>query len=54
MSKEEMVKTILEYEPDRPKTLLQRLSTETLQNMLMICEQQFSNAVREQLIESGI
>lgn len=54
MSKEELVKVVLSYEPDRSRTFLQSLPVSVLEKMVAICEMKLEKELIEQSIEMGI
>lgn len=54
MTKEELIKIVLSYEPDRSRTFLQSLPMSVLERMVKICEMKLEKELTEQLIESGV
>ena len=54
MTKEELVKIVMAYEPDRSRALLQSLPASVLEKMVAICEMNLEKELTEQSIELGI
>lgn len=54
MSKDELVKIILAYEPDRSRVFLESLSISVLEKMVAICQMNLEKELTEQSIELGI
>lgn len=54
MTKEELVKIVMAYEPDRSRALLQSLPASVLEKMVAICEMKLEKELTEQSIELGI
>ncbi|WP_373711817.1 hypothetical protein [Jeotgalibaca porci] len=54
MTKEELVKVVMAYEPDRSRAFLQSLPTSVLEKMVAICEMKLEKELTEQSIELGI
>lgn len=51
MTKEELVKIVMAYEPDRSRVFLQSLPTSVLEKMVAICEMKSKEVITDDYIK---